>query len=138
MSFWDHYLSDSLQSPWIIGPLVHKKTIKEPKTKKVFILKNDVTDSQYSMISKMILALKYKPNEVTLIELEDTNLEFLKDWQDSKKILLFGKDFTNQFASFINLYGNQLMATHSLNDLEANIELKKQTWQHLKKFDQLK
>lgn len=139
MGFWDVFIDESLQKPWVIGP--EEPTSpgpQEPVTDKVFIVSQGLSDDLYVMISKMILALKYKAEDVTILEVDGFNVDFIQEWQTSKKILFFGQSFPGTFGEFSHLFGNQILTTHDLESLKDNIELKKQTWEHLKRYASLK
>ena len=89
------------------------------------------------MLSKMILALKYEPSEVTLVENVENRLKDLESLSSSKRVLFFGEDFPGRFGEALHWAGHQVIRTHDLTDLLNRPELKKQTLAHLKLFASL-
>ena len=139
MDFWDAYIDVSLQNPWVIGPeATDLDPLPEPDNHKIFVIENSLPDELFEMISKMVQAIKYQPEEVSLLAINANQAESIKDWKNSKKILFFGKTYPGSFGQFINWYGHKALQTYSLLDLKTQPELKKQTWEHLKNYAKLK
>ena len=51
-----------------------------------------------------------------------------------KKILFFGTQYPGTLGDWQNWYGHQILKTHSIQHLLENVELKKETWAHLKNY----
>lgn len=136
MDFWDAFIKESLQSPWMVRPeRVPSEPLFEVKTQKVFVIGHDLPDEAYEMLSKMILALKYDPAHVTVLSANAVEAESLQDISEPKNILFFGKeDFPGSFGEALNWSGHKIFKTHSLNDLLQSPGLKKETWGHLKAY----
>ena len=101
---------------------------------KVFVVSSGASDACYEMVGKMITALKYRPEEVALLEESGELLENLEAMDSSKKILFFGKDLPGSFGHVLNWAGHQVVQTHSVPSLLETADLKKETWAHLKMF----
>ena len=134
MEFWNIFAQESLQKPWVIGSEAAALVLVEPPQKKVFIVPPGTRDELYSMVTKMIYALKYKASDVGLVEVSVSQVDELSDWSEGKQLLFFGEDFPGSFGDFVNLHGSVVMRTHSLEELDKNPALKKITWAHLKKY----
>lgn len=139
MEFWSEFIKESLYSPWLL------KAVLESDAKpwvlhnhKVFVVEAGLDNEASEMLQKMIAALKYKQEEVTVLESQAQLEENLQNLSESKKILFFGNDFPGHFGEFQNWSGHRILQTHSVADLLRRPELKKQTWQHLKSYASLK
>lgn len=136
MSFWNVFTEESLQSPWVIGR--EGEGTAEPTTALVFVVPEGVTSSQQSMMAKMIGALKLKSDQVTIFSTNDDEAHEIQSWSEPKRIMFFGENFPGDSGQAINWFGHQTMKTHSLSDLEAQVELKKETWAHLQAYRSLR
>ncbi len=86
------------------------------------------------MLGKMVAALNYQPDSVTIIGAEAHTLDYFEDAQASHKIVFFGNRCPGRFGEAMHWAGHQVVKTHSLEDLISNPSLKKETWSHLKLF----
>lgn len=134
MEFWNVFAEESLQKPWLISNQAHAPEVSEPHQDKIFILPPGTEDSLYAMVAKMIHALKLRPDEVAILELSQAQLSALESWSEGKRILFFGDEYPGEFGDFIHSYGSLAMRTHALDTLATQVDLKKVTWQHLKKY----
>lgn len=139
MNFWETYNRECLQTPWMIAGEGSKETaplqpnVLEPKNHKVFIFIKGSDQAQLTMMGKMIHALKFAPDEVSLIELAAADVSSLQ-WRGSKKILFFGRDYPGLFGDWMHWQGHEVLQTYSLTDLSHNPGYKKETWAHLQKY----
>ena len=142
MDFWSVFFDESLQSPWVIEPKkvadVQGETGVLVSTPYAFVFSGDPDQTTSVMLSKMVLAIKLSPEEVTLAEWDGEEMNELKMVGEPKKILFFGSHFPGSFGQVRNWYGHQVIQTHSLSQLVSSPDLKKETWFHLKKFASLR
>ena len=140
MEFWDQFIKESLQSPWVIRPEGAADSVESqwhPHTR-IFVIENDLPDDAYQMLGKMVAALKYDPAAVLFLENLPGNMEALKGEVSDRILLFFGQDFPGQMGEAMNWSGHQIVKTHSVQSLLDNANLKKETWAHLKLFASLK
>ncbi len=138
MDFWTTFVSESLQSPWMIRP----KQIVDSSTEDtsgfyIFLVEELLPDEAYSMVSKMILAINLKPEEVTILNQGDVSVHWLSQLSSAKKIISFGDEFPGEFGEWVRWMGHEVIKTHSLKTLVDQPQHKKETWMHLKKFGQI-
>lgn len=140
MDFWPAYFKASLGEPWVIQPEVvnaPQSEIIEPLAPVVFVTKPLSQDSLMLMMEKMVLAIKLSAGDVSFEFSEDLSLSAVSQWESPKKVMVFGSDFQSSFGKVESLGACKVIVTHSLDDLNANPNLKKETWEHLKKFAKL-
>lgn len=138
MNFWDVFYAESLQSPWVIRPEnLASDEKKIVKTEYAFIVEPGLGSEAFEMLSKMILAIKLEPDQVTLQELTVHEIDQLQMVGEPKKVLFFGNGFPGTFGQVRNWYGHQVVQSHKISALMENPELKKETWNHLKKYASL-
>lgn len=135
MDFWTLYADQCLQSPWVIHPeKIHSGF--EIRSQKVFVYEGELSDEASVMLSKMVGALQYQPDQVTL--LSSDAIDNLQDVSKSLQIVFFGKNCPGRFGEALHWAGHQVVQTHDLQSLLNQPELKKETWAHLKLFASLK
>ena len=135
MGFWQLFYSESLQSPWAIKPVSDaKEETMEVKTPYAFIVEKNLNEQAFEMLGKMILAIQLKNEQVSLIEVAEEDVDKIKMVGEPKKILFFGKNYPGSFGQARNWYGHQVVQSHKVSKLLDNVDLKRETWMHLKKF----
>ena len=112
------------------------ETFEENSTEtfKIFIFPPEVSGDLYPMMEKMVSALGYRSGEVSFLELSEEKLDKLKEEGSSKRILFFGDGYPGAFGQLVEWSGHSIMKTHGLDVLRDQPELKKETWEHLKKY----
>ncbi len=136
MDFWSQYITESLQSPWFIK--TESEASQPVLQKRIFVVSDELPDEAFTMLGRMIAALKYGPEEVTVLSDGPDDVETLEALDESRWILFFGEEFPGRFGETLHWAGHQVIQTHGLQSLLRNPDLKKQTWQHLKNFASLK
>ena len=137
MDFWQEYNEHCLQSPWVIAPNGTGVEIEDViPSGRAFVFNPSQSDSAYSMMSKMVTALKLDPDQIQLLEDRPELIENI-ECLNAKKIVFFGDQFPGAFGEALHWAGHQVVKTHSLEDLLTQPDLKKQTWEHLKMFARL-
>lgn len=138
MNFWNIYVTECLQSPWMIRP-ENQAAIPSSdfENTNVFLVEEFLPDEAYSMLSKMIVAIQLKNEEVTILNQGESSLQILEHQRQAKKIICFGDSFPGTFGECVHWMGHEIVKTHSLKALLDQASLKKETWVHLKKYRQL-
>lgn len=133
MDFWPVFFKESLGSPWVIQPEGVATPIVEPQTQFVFLSKPLKSDALHNMIQRMAVAVKLGPEDLSFIFSEENFNELVRSWSQAKRIMIFS-DEAPSMGYFLTEGDQQIMWTHSLEALKQKTELKKETWEHLKKF----
>ncbi|MEM7647303.1 MAG: hypothetical protein AAF203_10365 [Pseudomonadota bacterium] len=141
MEFWKVFSEESLQKPWLISKpgnepieMDTRSLIPEPSNARVFVYSPGLNEDHLTMVSKMIFALKWKPEQVELLELSLDQMDGLAQWREEKKIIFFGPSFPGSVGEWMNWQGHQIIKTHDLKTLAEQPPLKRDTWEHLKKY----
>ena len=135
MDFWGHYLTESLYSPWLVLP--EGESVPPIRTQKVFVYQGDLSDAAATMLSKMVAALNFPHDSVTIMATDSEPFASLQDQPPGLKLVMFGTELPGRFGEAIHWAGHQVVQTHSLEKLLAKPDLKRETWHHLKMFASL-
>ena len=134
MDFWQEFNEQCLQSPWIISPDGTGVEIMDfIPSGRAFIFGKNQPDEAFTMMSKMVAALKLDQGQVNLLEADESLMTSLEN-HNAKKIVFFGKHFPGAFGEAFHWSGHKVVKTHGLGDLLSQPTLKKETWEHLKLF----
>ncbi len=137
MDFWSTFKQECLHDPYVIRPHIITEsvvTIDWPKTDFIFVLETGSLDQFKEMVEKMKLALKLTDKKLTMIELDQDDLDGVLNPHPQQKIIFFGPHYPGVMGEWIHWQGLQIIKTHSLDELDKNPNLKRETWQHLKLF----
>jgi DNA polymerase III psi subunit len=133
MDFWAAYREECLQNPWVVRP-VDDSPEAAAFHEKVFVYAEELSEATATMLSKMVAALNYQPEQVSLCWGHLQTLEQLQQDSRSLKVVFFGNQFPGTMGEAVHWAGHQVVQTHALETLLHEPSLKKQTWSHLKKF----
>jgi DNA polymerase III psi subunit len=138
MNFWNTYVSECLQSPWMIRPENQYATPSMDFDKTiVFLVEEFLPDEAYTMLSKMIAAIQLKNEDVMILNQGEASVQMLENQSQSKKVICFGEAFPGTLGESVHWMGHEIVKTHSLKTLLEKPAFKKETWVHLKKYRQL-
>ncbi len=151
MDFWSVFFKESLQTPWMWESLQTRVSVNTgipdsqvtliqrvsqsfSKNFRVFVFPPDISEELHGMMKKMVFGLGYKSDEVSLLGLSVEGLDGLENCQKSGRVLFFGDQYPGLFGEFVHWSGHKIIKTHGLDLLKSQPELKKETWEHLKKY----
>lgn len=135
MDFLEVFYEECWQAPWMVAPEnPHPPAKKSISTAFAFVVQPGLDDEGYSMLSKMILAIKKEADEVSIVEAGEAEIDELQMVGEPKKIIFFGHSGPATFGQLRNWYGHQVMGTHCVTRLQQSPGLKKETWNHLKRY----
>lgn len=132
-------MKESLQSPWVVKQISDTPVGDsfDFATERVFVILPGVSQEGYTMLEKMVAALKYQKDQVQLVEASVEKIDGLAEDSVSRKVLFFGADLPGRFGQALHWAGHQIIQTHGIESLQNNPALKKETWEHLKLFARL-